>query len=113
MDWSGTWWLIALGFGLALLIGTAIYARRSRRSGFLAVAAQLGFGPLNGPISFTPEERKGFNLFSRGYSGKWTNMFADNPEMPSAMFFDFSYRFGLRLIASVGYAKALPRSPRV
>jgi len=103
MDWSDPWWLLVLGFALALLIGIAVYARRSRRSGFGSAAAQLGFSALNGPSPFSAEERKGFNLFSRGYSRKWTNLLADNPEMPSTLLFDFSYRFGLRIIASVGY----------
>jgi hypothetical protein len=103
MDWSGPWWLVVLGLGLALLIATAVYARRSRSSGFAAAAAQLGFRAFSDPTPFSPEERKGLNLFSRGYGGKWTNMFADNPETPSALFFDFSYRFGLRFVASVGY----------
>lgn len=107
MDWSGPWWLFVLGFGLALLIGVAVYARRSRRSGLGSSAERLGLKELKGTAPFSTEEEKGFNLFSRGYAGKWTNIFADNPEMPSALFFDFSYRFGLRLIASVGYSQSV------
>jgi hypothetical protein len=107
MDWSGPWWLIVLGFALALLIGTAVYARRSRRSGFFGAAARLGLAPFLGPVPFNPEERKGFNLFSRGYSATWTNLMVDNPDVPSALLFDFSYRFGLRIIASVGYSQTV------
>jgi hypothetical protein len=107
MDWSGPWWLLVLGFGLALLIGAAVYASRSRRSGFRSAAAQVGFSEFNGPTPFGPDERKGLNLFSRGYGGKFANMFADNLETPSALFFDFTYRFGLRLIASVGYKQTV------
>jgi hypothetical protein len=107
MDWSGPWWLFVLGLGLALLIAAAIYSNRSRRSALASAGAQLGLKTLDGPNPFTAEERKGFNLFSRGYSAKWTDMFADNPEMPSALFFDFRYRFGLRVIASVGYSQTV------
>jgi hypothetical protein len=107
MDWSGPWWLLVLGFGLALLIGAAVYASRSRRSGLSSAAAQLGLRAFNGPAPFSTEERKTFNLFSRGYGGKWANMFADNVETPSALFFDFSYRFGLRFIASVTYHQSV------
>lgn len=107
MDWSGPWWLLVLGLGLALLIGAAVYARRSRRSGLGSSAAQVGLRELNGTAPFSTEEKKGFNLFSRGYAGKWTNMFADNPEMPSALLLDFSYRFGLRFIASVTYSQSV------
>jgi len=95
--------LLVLGFGLVLLIGAAVYATRSRRSGLSSAAAPLGLKALNGPTPFSAEEKKGFNLFSRGYGGKWTNMFSDNVEAPSALFFDFSYRFGLRFIASRKY----------
>jgi hypothetical protein len=107
MDWSGPWWLFVLGSGVALLLGAAVYASRSRRSAFGSTAAQLGLRVFNGPAPFSNEEKKGLNLFSRGYAGKWSNMFVDNPEMPSALFFDFSYRFGLRLIASVGYSQSV------
>jgi hypothetical protein len=107
MAWSGPWWLLVLGFGFALLIGAAVYSNRSRRSSFANTAAQLGLRALGRPNPFTKEERKGFNLFSRGYSAKWTNRFADNPEMPSTLLFDFSYRFGLRLIASVAYRQTV------
>lgn len=52
-------------------------------------------------------QQKGFNLFSRGYGEKWINMFADSVEAPSALFFDFSYRFGLRFIASRKYYQSV------
>ncbi len=107
MDWSGPWWLLILGLGFGLLIGAVVYARRSRRSGLGSSAAQLGLRELNRTPPFSNEEKKGFNLFSRGYAGKWTNIFADNPEMPSALFFDFSYRFGLRFIASVTHSQSV------
>ena len=107
MDWSGPWWLLVLGIGLALLIGATLYANRSRRSALGSAAAQLGLRVFDAPTPFSTEEKKGFNLFSRGYSGKWTNKFADNPEVPSALLFDFSYRFGLRIIASVGYSQTV------
>lgn len=99
--------MVVLGLGLALLIGVAVYARRSRASGLGPVAAQLGFRVFSDPTPFNTEERKGFNLFSRGYAGRWSNMFADNPEAPSALFFDFNYRFGLRFVASVGYRQTV------
>jgi hypothetical protein len=111
MDWSGPWWLVVLGLGLALLIGVAFYARRSRTSKLGSVAAQLGFRAFSAPPPFSPEERKGFNLFSRGYAGRRSNMFADNPEAPSTLFFDFNYRFGLRFVASVGYHQTVAAFP--
>ncbi len=107
MDWSGPWWLLVLGFGLALLIGLAVYAARTRRSGLSSAAAQLGLNPLLDPDPFSAEEKKGFNLFSRGYGGKWINVFVDNEEVPSTLFFDFSYRFGLRFVASRKYYQSV------
>jgi hypothetical protein len=105
MDWSGAWWVGVLAFGIALLIGAAIYAKRKRSSGLGAAAAQIGFKVYEGPTPFSSSERDGVNLFSRGYGGKWRNMAADNMDVPSAFLFDFSYRFGLRLIASMGYSQ--------
>lgn len=107
MDWSGPWWLVVLGFAFALLIGVALYSRRSRRSGLISAAAQLGFIALDRSIPFDKEERKRFNLFSRGFGGKFTNILADNPDTPSALYFDFSYSFGLGLIASVRYNQSV------
>ena len=107
MDWSGPWWLAVIGLGLVSLIGAAMYARQSRRSGLISVAAQFGLKAFDGPTPFSLEERKGFNLFSRGYGGKWANLFADDLEAPSTLFFDFSYRFGLRFVANVGYRQSV------
>lgn len=107
MDWSGPWWLLVLVFALALLIGCAVYAARTRRSGLISAAALLGLKPLQSPNPFSTEEKKGFNLFSRGYGGKWINLLADIGEPPSVLFFDFSYRFGLRLIASRKYYQSV------
>jgi hypothetical protein len=107
MDWSGPWWLLVLGFGLALLIGAAVYASRSRRSGFDSAAALLGLRAFQGAPPFNAEERKGFNLFSRGYAGNWSNILADQPDTPSILYFDFTYKFGLRLIANIRYAQSV------
>jgi hypothetical protein len=107
MDWSGPWWLGILAVGIALLIGTAIYIRRQRRSGLQAAAEQFGFKPYRGPNPFSPAERKGVNLFSRGYGGKRRNVAADNLDVPSTFLFDFTYRFGLRVIASVSYSQSV------
>ncbi len=105
MDWSGIWWVGVLAFGIALLIGTAIYAKRQRRRDLGEAAAHLGLKVYLGPNPFSSEECKGVNLFSRGYGGKWKNMAADKVDNPSAFLFDFAYRFGLRLVASVGYSQ--------
>jgi hypothetical protein len=99
--------MVVLVIGISLLIGIAVYTRRSRRSGFGAAAGRMGLGAFEGTIPFGTDDRKGFNLFSRGYAGTWTNMLADNPEVPSTLLFDFSYRFGLRIIASVGYSQTV------
>ena len=107
MDWSGPWWLAVVGLGLVFLIGAAVYARRSRSSGFISVAAQFDLKAWERPTPFSLEERKGFNLFSRGYGVKWANMFADDLEAPSTLCFDFSYRFGLRFVANVGYRQSV------
>lgn len=107
MDWSGPWWLVVLGLGLVLLAGAAIYARRSRVSGLSSAAAQLGLTPFPRPHPFSKEERKGFNLFSRGYGRKWTNLFTDNVDRPSVLLFDFAYRFGLLFVASLRYAQTV------
>src|SRR5260370_26843743 len=77
MDWYGMWWVGVLAFGIALMIGTAIYAKRQRRSDLGAAATHLGYKVYLGPTPFSPEECKGVNLFSRGYGGKWENMAAD------------------------------------
>jgi hypothetical protein len=98
--------MVVLGIGISLLIGIAVYTRRSRRSGFGSAAARMGFTAFEG-IPFSTDDRKGFNLFSRGYAGRSTNMLADNLEVPSTPLFDFSYRFGLRTIASVGYCQTV------
>lgn len=82
--------MLVLAFGLAVRIGTVIYAARSRRSGLSSAAASLGLKALHGPNPFSAEEKKGFNVFSRGYGRKWINMFADNVEAPSALFFDLA-----------------------
>lgn len=105
MDWSGIWWVGVLAFGITLLIGAAIYAKRQRSSQLRAAAAQLGFKAYQGPNPFSSEERDGVNLFSRGYGGKWKNIAADNVDIPAIFLFDFTYRFGLRFIASVGYSQ--------
>jgi hypothetical protein len=105
MDWSGPWWLGIIAVGITLLIGTAIYAQRKRRSRLLAAAGQLGFKVYAGPSPFSSVERKGINLFSRGYGGMWKNMAADKVDTPSIFLFDFTYRFGLRFVASVRYSQ--------
>jgi hypothetical protein len=107
MDWSGVWWVGVLAFAFALLTATAIYASRQGRSGLATAAAQLGFKVYLGPNPFSPSERKGVNLFSRGYGGKWKNMVADKVDVPSLFLFDFTYRFGLRLAANVSYSQTV------
>ena len=103
MSWSGEWWIGVLGGALVLLIGTVLYARRSRTSAFRSAAAHLGLSAFSGPNPFSKEERKALNLFSRGYGGKQTNMVADRPDSPSMFLFDFGYKFGLPIIANVRY----------
>jgi hypothetical protein len=107
MDWSGPWWLIVLAFAVALLIVASIYARRSRSTGLGSAAAGLGLKPLLGRNPFSPEERKLFHLFSRGFGATWANFFTDNLDNPSALIFDFRYRFGLRFVASVGHSQTV------
>lgn len=106
MDWSGMWWVGVLVFAIALLIGAVIYANRQRSAGLAVAAAQLGLKAYLGPNPFA-SERKGVNLFSRGYGGTWRNMLTENADIPSAFLFDFAYRFGLRIIASVRYSQSV------
>ncbi len=103
MNWSGEWWIGVLGGALALLIGTVLYARRTRKSAFRSVAAHIGLSAFDCPNTFRKEERRALTLFSRGYGGKQTNMVADRPDPPSMLLFDFGYKFGLPIIAHVRY----------
>jgi hypothetical protein len=95
MDWSGEWWVLILGPGLVILVGGVLYFTRSRAFRFRSAAAQLDLIALQGLNPISDEDKKGFNLFSRGSGGKMTNLFGDRVDSPSRLLFDFADSFGL------------------
>ena len=68
-----------------------------------AVAERLGLARLDGRVPFTSAERKGLSLFSRGNSRKWENIFSNDDAAVTELLFDFSYTFGIPLLANVKY----------
>jgi len=94
MDWSGEWWVLILGPGLVILVVGILYFTRSRAFRFRSAAAQLELIALQGLNPISDEDKKGFNLFSRGSGGKMTNLFGDRVNSPSRLLFDFADSFG-------------------
>ena len=94
MDWSGEWWVLILGPGLVILVVGVLYFTRSRAFRFRSAAAQLEFIALQGLNPISDEDKKGFNLFSRGSGGKITNLFGDRVNSPSRLLFDFADNSG-------------------
>jgi hypothetical protein len=94
MDWSGEWWVLILGPGLVILVVGVLYFTRSRAFRFRSAAAQLEFIALQGLNPISDEDKKGFNLFSRGSGGKIANLFGDRVNSPSRLLFDFTDSFG-------------------
>jgi|SRR5208283_4386025 len=90
MDWSGEWWVLILGPGLVILVVGILYFTRSRAFRFRSAAAQLELIALQGLNPISDEDKKGFNLFSRGSGGKITNLFGDRVNSPSRLLFDFA-----------------------
>src|SRR5208282_3872654 len=94
MDWSGEWWVLILGPGLVILVVGVVYFTRSRAFRFRSAAAQLGLIALQGLNPISEEDKKGFNLFSRGSGGQMTNLFGDRVNSASRLLFDFADSFG-------------------
>jgi hypothetical protein len=94
MDWSGEWWVLILGPGLVILVVGILYFTRSRAFRFRSAAAQLELIALQGLNPISDEDKKGFNLFSRGSGGRITNLFGDRVNSPSRLLFDFADHFG-------------------
>jgi hypothetical protein len=94
-DW---FWISLLAVGAVLLVGARVYAARSRRKALRSAAEALGLGMSKKTRPISGRESKKFNLFSRGNSGKWINIYSD--PIGGRLLFDFRYVFGLPFIAS-------------
>jgi hypothetical protein len=101
-DW---FWIGLLGFGVAVLVGASIYGAHSRRKAFQSAAMSLGLELFLKQRPFTKEESKKFKLFSRGNSGKWVNVWSNQPG--TRLLFDFRYVFGIPLLAARRYAQTV------
>ncbi len=109
MDWGSPWiWLPVLAIGIGLVVWIRIYSSRSRKRDFLANAAALGFRPALKGKPLSPTERRLIPLFRSGNSAKFRYVM----KHPSgALLFDYQYRFGLPLIASVIYYQTVAALP--
>jgi hypothetical protein len=107
MAWSSEWWIVVLVFGIGLLIGARSYAIRARRRGLKGASLTMGLGASLRAVPFSRQERKQINLISRGNSRKWSNILADREAEPKQLLFDFSYLFGLPLIAGIRYRQSV------
>ncbi len=102
MTTSSLIWVAVLISGVLLLIGVTIYQRRVRKIAIQIAAARLGLKQIKGRL-FSRTERKRLPLLHRGLFGKYSNALADKSATTRVLIFDYSYIFGLPLLADTRY----------
>jgi hypothetical protein len=97
---------IALGLlGVGILVFVRIHGSSQRKRQIANAAQYLGLSRTDSP--FTRSDRKDLTLLSRGNSGKLINVSGGEKNGVTLYLFDYRYRFGMPIIASVIYTQTV------
>jgi hypothetical protein len=101
VDWLPYLFIFLGLLGVGIIVFVRVYGSRQRKIQLSEAAKSLGLVPSKMP--FTRSDRKKLPLFSRGNSRKVSNVWGGQSHGLETYLFEYRYRFGLPLIASVIY----------